>query len=434
MPSKMSKKTFTIFCIGTAHDTSEKFNIFSVMFNMVNATEVGNKGKPDPTTSPAGADHHKVIYDGPSDFPTVLNISAWKLKAAKEMKEVRDDAVRLIELAANNNKITVNLFGHSRGAITCLLIASSLWRKSLNYTCNLFLIDAVKVSDTFSLRTHSSRHTGIQEEDTRYIQSNVNEMVHFVMEDNVAPYFKLYKIEKAKENSTSKVVNIRIPGKHGTATQCNLRTINKAIVADADITSITQARKMWPIAGVVLSSALQKAADWGKDEANNGNSLPLTTIGQNLASDEMLFYYYNRIQLDNEIVSAKVKKRWINDMDKSSPGQIQKKEIVKGRRSKTTLDKFSLNPFRFNSIFVNQEHFDLLASESFLGQSFANRINNPVSKDLSNLGDDDVEKICVALRTQPELVELLRLNSFHWKNQPLSWDVFGCSAIFRQGN
>lgn len=317
--------TISIFCIGTSHDQREDYNILKVLHSLTVAT--GND--------------KKIIFDGADLSPG---------PAAEHLNEVTDQAIAEIKSAgrpAANSKIKVNLVGHSRGAANCLMIASHLLKvdNPSDYICNLFLIDTVKYAPK------------IPEKDVRFIYSNVNELVHIVMEDNTLFLFDLYEIKKDKNDpAIGNVRNIRIPGRHGTATQCNtIIPVGDVLETPTGYLSTNlEIEKLWPIGGLTLSLALQQLKAWGTQ---------LDQRGEMLATEDWSLYFYHRIQAVNPIISRMPKKRWVNDTDRSSAGQPQKSAKAPGAIMRRTellkLRRFGKNPFRFNPIFINEHHVQL---------------------------------------------------------------------------
>ena len=317
--------TVTIFCIGTDHYKREEYNILCVLHRL---------------TVEADWDK-KFIYDGAPLDPK---------RAAEYLNTITDQAIRDIESVDHpdsSSKITVNLVGHSRGAANCLLIASRLSKVHPAYECNLFLIDTVKYAPK------------IPEDEVRLIRSNVKNLVHVIMEDNTLFLFDLYEIKKDKMNpSQGTICNIRIPGRHGTATQCNtivpMNENLKPLDPDNYLATNLDREQLWPIGGLTLSLALQQLKTWGTRLHQNGEML---------ATDDWQLFFYHRIEFVNPIISRLTKKRRVNDTKTSSAGEPQKSTNAPGmimRRSELLkLRRFGENPFRFNPIFINEHHVHL---------------------------------------------------------------------------
>lgn len=112
------------------------------------------------------------------------------------MKKVRNHAVKMVNsiTLGADDAITVNLVGHCRGAVSCLMIAYAHYREgkalgdASKYRCNLFLIDAVKVTGILATGM------GVPNRETQFIYENVGSLIHIVMEDNTNPLFILYDI------------------------------------------------------------------------------------------------------------------------------------------------------------------------------------------------------------------------------------------------
>ena len=403
----MAEKTISIYCIGTGHTAAEEFNILRVLYELTNTSSALTVKKASgnwftsqlvnpPATVPApAAQHHKVLYDGAPNLPDVGGRAAGHF-----MNNVMGNAFGLISSVSLNqgDKLTVNLVGHSRGAVNCLMIASKLWREKRPYACNLFLIDAVKV-------TGRNDPTGatIPKAHTRFIFENVNNCVHIVMEDDVkfkgvTGIFKLYKFGKDKDHPpATDIKTFRFPGTHGTATQCD-QIVDTGNPLPPPIAGrnggIADAHKMWPIGGAVLSMALQRLKEWGT---------PLHQEGIQLANEREEFNFLNRIQLKNKLVSRFARARLINDAKKSQAGASQEFALVPGSGKKTyrsdrLLNEFGTNLLRYHPIFINQHHVTLAIK--FLGEDLVGLILGSIGDDLALDEENRVVKIPGPARTE----------------------------------
>lgn len=344
----MAFKTVSIYCIGTDHKIEESYLIMMVMYDLMlgdNVRGVDNHGGTavSRVTNP-NDDHHKVVYNGANLRPNSLGGDA-----DTHLRNVADNAVKLVDSVAKSGSepITVNLLGHSRGAASCLLIANMLQQKlGADATrCNLFLIDTVKFASS------------IPEAYTRGIGKNVNNVIHIAMEDNTMPLFDLYEIKPAAGTADGRIKNIRLPGTHGTATQCNLLAGEGDKLPDRpdNFLGTEEDRcKLWPIGGVALSTALDKFKEWGT---------PLSPAGEALAEPSWQLYYYHRIQKCNPITSRLRRLRLMNDSGKSAPdhkqGFVKAPGLLVKRTEALKLHKFGDNHHRFGPVFVNEEHFEL---------------------------------------------------------------------------
>lgn len=456
----MTDRTISIYCIGTAHRVGEEYNILRMLYDLTDANSGwmvertpgkwtdSNLFRPHDKVPNPDDEHHKVLYDGPPNFPD-LGARA----AGQYMVNVTNNAKLLINSIklSVNEKLKVNLVGHSRGAVNCLMIAAAL-RTNSRVSCNLFLIDAVKVTG----RNDLTRAT-IPEAETR-LYANVADCLHIVMEDDVKfvlgplkfGIFRLYKFAKDDKSPPKiDVEHIRFPGTHGTATQCNeMVKDGEQILKLPKDRLIPEADKMWPIGGAVLSLALQKLRSWGT---------PLHDEGRKLANEKQEFSFLTRIQRSNPFLTPYSKKRLINDSKNSRPGEIQEVELVPGGpdkvtyRSEKTLNNFGTNPLRYHPIFVNRRHVDLAVK--FLGSDLVAMIllvpdgklildetdkvlvtktlGLPVSRNLhdqaAGTGEDFVNRILRTIQRNvnrfPDFFTLLTAKGFTWQRRPLDFKL-----------
>lgn len=186
---------FTVFNIGTGHTRNEPNNILVRLFARCGAADAEHVG---------GANQLKLINDGIGaeyDEDTgKVSKNYFAQATGWGLKDKTSDTVDLIERA---RPTTVNLVGHSRGAIISNRIAAKLSESMPGTRCNLFLIDPVKRSflgtDFYNAKTHDN--TGLFRQ--------------ILMENESSWLFEPQKIAHSGASTNS----VRMPGGHGTATQ-----------------------------------------------------------------------------------------------------------------------------------------------------------------------------------------------------------------------
>src|SRR5215471_13986141 len=127
--------SLTINFIGTGHDSSETYNTLVVAHELVNAVDLSQSAQKGPLASvlanvPLAANRdYKLLLDGPSD-------------AGFGMKNCRDLVQRIVGQLPNH---TVNMVGHSRGAVNAIMVADLMHRDNNPNRVNLFCLDCVKM-------------------------------------------------------------------------------------------------------------------------------------------------------------------------------------------------------------------------------------------------------------------------------------------------
>lgn len=186
---------FTVLNIGTGHTRNEPNNILVRLFTRCAGMDAEHVG---------GADQQKLINDGIGaeyDEDTgEVSKNYFAQATGWGLKDKTSDTVEIIEKA---RPTTVNLVGHSRGAIIANRIAAKLSERMPATRCNLFLIDPVKRSllgtSFYNAETHA----------------NVGLFRQILMENESSIMFEPQKIS----HSSAATSSIRMPGGHGTATQ-----------------------------------------------------------------------------------------------------------------------------------------------------------------------------------------------------------------------
>jgi hypothetical protein len=329
--------TFTVFNIGTGHNQTELFNLLVQLHGL---------------TAANGIDHQKRINDGPAGDKRLDEV----VIPAFHMDNIKRDMTDAIiawatRLGHQFDTSSVNLVGHSRGAIICVLIAGALFRLLRTLRCNLFLVDPVNMSE-------------IVDADARTLYENVQECRRITMEDDLSP--KTYPLQDVHyvTGVDRRVLHYRLPGTHGTATQCNAK-----VAADQPITCDPSPDKLWPIGATAQLEILRALHAWGT---------PLTGPANRLAADNgLLLRAYLRIKRSNVSLVRNAQALGvgggyfvhINDM-KNAAWFFQEKKLVQtmasffGQRTQAELKKLAgENPHRGTPLFVNSQHAALFNAQ-----------------------------------------------------------------------
>lgn len=328
--------TLSVFCIGTGHTRAEQYNLLVALHALTAATDVPGAARPVPPEGAFGP-NYKVIFDGPPNSDVGVHLVNVRTQAVAVLAALR---------SRHADPWTVNLAGHSRGAVECMMIGQMLQDSGDHATVNMFLVDTVK-------RSANSDEIGLR------VFGNTHEFVQIVMEDDATVIFKLANIRaNVPAGGVVPVLNhIRLPGTHGTASQCNPYTFKGVAVRQADLTANPPPR-LWPIGSVAMRTALAQLRRWGTPLTDAGNRY----IGQTSAAafnepafrEIMLAEYWRIVSLH----PYKGGRRKLNDIPLSKPGEVQAFRPVRGSRAEELLGSRVANPFRFFNLFVNQQHFD----------------------------------------------------------------------------
>lgn len=186
---------FTVLNIGTGHTRNEPNNILVRLFARCSGADAEHVG---------GATQLKLINDGiGADYDEdtgKVSKNYFAQATGWGLKDKTSDTVDIIKRARPQ---TVNIVGHSRGAIISNRIAAKLSESLPGTRCNLFLIDPVKRSflgtDFYNAQTHD----------------NVGLFRQILMENESSWLFEPQKVS----HSAASVNSVRMPGGHGTATQ-----------------------------------------------------------------------------------------------------------------------------------------------------------------------------------------------------------------------
>jgi hypothetical protein len=342
--------TLSIFFIGTGHTREETSNILFALHSLVNAVDVSPGGAQG--ASPTDV-HFKMLFDGAKLGATQSDAVAHLPKMSQVVAEFLTPAMDVItalqtlRLHTAANPWILNLVGHSRGAISCMALADELHTRNNQSTVNMFLIDPVR------------RVANAPPEFGITVRSNTHEFCEIIMEDDFHEVvFELSEVILPTTGNPILRKRIRLAGTHGTATQCNeIQNAGKKIPT---INFELPTKRLWPIGGVALRTILEQLRRWGTPLTRGGDG----KIGQipGLALDDgrfrrILLTEYWRIAAVNQTTDGK---RWVNNVGKSKPDEVQEFKQIQGTRTEAVLSSRGVvNPFRDTNVFVNLEHFVL---------------------------------------------------------------------------
>ena len=190
----------SMYFIGTGHDRSETAN------------SKGAKAQLFPwfhdNIDDGFVNREKFVFDGPGS--TALHkskLNFWKLGRGAAFgegwKRNRDRAIRVLSEYGGSNTC-VNLVGHSRGAVTCHMLAHAIKRTYRSFNVRIFAVDPVPGGET---------DFGAEAE---VIPNNVSEYVQILMENDSNMNFGVMGPNRLHfQNSNTRYRTLAMPGKHG---------------------------------------------------------------------------------------------------------------------------------------------------------------------------------------------------------------------------
>lgn len=296
-----------IFLMGTGHRGDESDSTIPSLFRNTNAKNLGTHRADSgeillKREQKTGQKQAKIIFDGIGSHGTGI--------AQATSKGFGNISKRATEVVVKLEPRNIILIGHSRGAALTTVIANELAETGFIGNVNIFAIDPV------------ARSRGKGEHEKTHLPPNVARYLAVLMEDETARIFTpmVVKTERLSRNNF-----IRMPGRHGTATQ---------LVGD------------WPIGRVVYQICLRFLKDCGAE---------FTDAELN---DIALVDLYFQIHLRNPVKSGS---RLINDGKKEKYHDLSKtrtrKELFLKMRDSGSTNQFKIhNPYHSQTHFINMHH------------------------------------------------------------------------------
>jgi hypothetical protein len=220
----------TMYFIGTDHHRDEPDQLFPWFYRELDPGAEGKK---------------KFIYDGPGSKPmtrknffNVLSAKPAKIPVVGVGTSLGvgwegNVAAAINDLRANANVQTnerINLIGHSRGAVTCNMVAHAIKKNFPQFRVRIFAIDPVPGGE---------RDFASNIGDFETIPSNVYEYVQILMENHDAPLFGVLGPNRLKFEAPGRTSyrTLAMPGKHGSCVKCKFQEypesqISCALISD----------------------------------------------------------------------------------------------------------------------------------------------------------------------------------------------------------
>jgi len=183
------------------------------------------------------------------------------------------------------------------------------------------------------------------------LSPNIKEFRRFIMEDDNSPnYFPLLKIHRSDNKLTPADENIRLPGMHGTATQCS-----PVCPKGTEVPGPAKDKILWPIGGCAYRMIKFRLRAWGTDMGDDPN-IEFKIIDAYAAI--ITKNPHGKVKTEG-LSGFKYCTRAINDLVLSKPGVNQKIEKITPDRSTFNMNEICPNDYRWGPLFINKEHYDL---------------------------------------------------------------------------
>ncbi len=345
----MPDKVFTIYAIGTGHNYTEKYNTLVTLCDTTAADYkilitrsnnvvpyLGTRTKDQPTSLKDGwekSDQVCVLVDGPS-----LNATAHNYFISQVNK--------LKDLIKKYEPKKVNAVGHSRGAILTIYLTNILYNTKVikDKKCSLFLIDPVKRSD-------------LLDEFGLILALNINNYKRIIMEDDYSQnIFPLQTITSCSYE-IKQLDNIRLPGAHGTATQCSPLVSAGYLVPNVKLKLVSSedGENVWPIGLCAYRSIKSQLIEWG-------TWMEVEAMVNNITKFDIIDAYAAIITNNLSRYRDGKYVRTLNNIAYSKPDEKQKIDNVVSTRQPKDLNDLCPNPYRGGPLFINEQHKDLFKS------------------------------------------------------------------------
>lgn len=227
-----------VYCIGTGHDSTEAAQLFPQVVARYDETPPEQKHLVEGVGSKAfrgfQAGDHAPLPLGSDSTPSKLRGTATGKGWGSNVKRVITDLV-------NADRVTpvshVNLVGHSRGAVTCHMIAHAIhhvFRQRV--TCNIFAFDPVPggindFSTWWELSSGDRATLGLDGKTPELLPATVRNYVGIMMEKDDKAFFGVLGAGRLQASGGTSVSHIPLYGKHGDCVKSDLANFPASRIA-----------------------------------------------------------------------------------------------------------------------------------------------------------------------------------------------------------
>ncbi len=224
---------YNVYCLGTGHSSNQAERLLPDIFRTYDRSPADRKQLMEGLGTSAFVQTVKNVNNG--ETPRAMGFrgtafgKGWGNVVMQVMAGLQAaHAVQPIEM--------VNLVGHSRGAVTCHMIAHAIAHVMPGVRCNIFAIDPVPggvfdFSPWWELSAAERAHLGLDGKSPEFLPNNVNAHFSILMEKDTNTCFGVLGPGKLRGGDNTVFGYLPMYGKHGCCVKSDLVNVPASRIA-----------------------------------------------------------------------------------------------------------------------------------------------------------------------------------------------------------
>ncbi len=225
--------TYNVYCLGTGHSSNQAERLLPVIHGTYDLSPANRKQLMEGLGTSAFV--QTVRNDNAGEAPRAMGLrgkafgKGWGNVVMRVMTDLQ---------AANDAApiTTVNLVGHSRGAVTCHMIAHAIEHRMPRVRCNIFAIDPVPggvfdFSPWWELSAADRTQLGLDGKSPEVLPHNVDLYFGIYMEKDTNPCFGVLGPGKLIRSGVTLVASVPMYGKHGDCVKSDIANVPASKIA-----------------------------------------------------------------------------------------------------------------------------------------------------------------------------------------------------------
>lgn len=235
--------TYNVYCLGTGHSSNQAERLLPVIHGTYDLSPANQKQLMEGLGTSAMVREVKAANDGNAPWFLGARGKAFGKGWGDVVMKVMAD----LEAANGRMRLThVNLVGHSRGAVTCHMIAHAIEHRMPHVSCRIFAIDPVPggvfdFSPWWELSSDSRTQLGLDGKSPEVLPRNVALYLGIYMEKDTNTGFGVLGPGKLMRSEQTVAVFLPMYGKHGDCVKSDIDQYPASKIALSIVLSLLNA-------------------------------------------------------------------------------------------------------------------------------------------------------------------------------------------------
>ena len=237
---------YNVYCLGTGHSSNEAERLLPDVFRLYDRSPADCKQLMEGLGTTAFVQTVKDANNGTAPWKMGKRGKAF----GKGWGNVVMQVMAGLQTAHAAQQISmVNLVGHSRGAVTCHMIAHAIEHAMPGVPCNIFAFDPVPggvfdFSPWWELSAAEGGQLGLDGKSPEFLPNNVKQHFSILMEKDTNPWFGVLGPGKLRGGDGTRFGYVPLYGKHGCCVKSDLVNVPASRIA---LSILLEHLKSWDV-------------------------------------------------------------------------------------------------------------------------------------------------------------------------------------------